>query len=191
MKNPLCRMCGEAVQHIICECKKLAQREYRRRDDTVAKLVHWKLCEKHNLERKEKWYEHCPEGAVKDDNVKLIWDINIQCDNVIEARRPDLILVDKKAKSYVIIGVAIPGDCRIHEKDIEKIGKYQKLKRELERLWSLKKVEVVPVVVEALGCISNVQIVQKSVLEAVQSSVRQQNIPLLSYVFSDPSFSIG
>ena len=191
MKNPLCRMCGEAVQHIICECKKLAQREYRRRDDTVAKLVHWKLCEKHNLERKEKWYEHCPEGAMKDDNVKLIWDINIQCDNVIEARRPDLILVDKKAKSYVIIGVAIPGDCRIHEKEIEKIGKYQKLKRELKRLWSLKKFEVVPVVVEALGCISNVEIVQKSVLEAVQSSVRQQNIPLLSYVFSDPSFSIG
>ena len=191
MKNPLCRMCGEAVQHIICECKKLAQREYRRRDDTVAKLVHWKLCEKHNLERKEKWYEHCPEGATKDDNVKLIWDINIQCDNVIEARRPDLILVDKKAKSYVIIGVAIPGDCRIHEKEIEKIGKYQKLKRELKRLWSLKKFEVVPVVVEALGCISNVEIVQKSVLEAVQSSVRQQNIPLLSYVFSDPSFFIG
>ena len=192
-ENPLCRMCGErgeTVQHIICECKKLAQREYKRRHDTVAKLVHWKLCEKHNLERKEKWYEHCPEGAVKDDNVKLIWDINIQCDNVIEARRPGLILVDKKAKSYVIIGVAIPGDCRIHEKEIEKIGKYQKLKRELKRLWSLKKVEVVPVVVEALGCISNVQIVQKSVLEAVQSSVRQQNIPLLSYVFSDPSFSI-
>ena len=184
-------MCGEAVQHIICECKKLAQREYRRRDDTVAKLVHWKLCEKHNLERKEKWYEYCPEGAVGDDDVKLIWDINIQCDNVIEARRPDLILVDKKAKSYVIIGVAIPGDCRIHEKEIEKIGKYQKLKRELKRLWSLKKFEVVPVVVEALGCISNVEIVQKSVLEAVQSSVRQQNIPLLSYVFSDPSFSIG
>ena len=57
-ENPLCRMCGERgeiVQHIICECKKLAQREYKRRHDTVAKLVHWKLCEKYNLERKEKW----------------------------------------------------------------------------------------------------------------------------------------
>ena len=157
-ENPLCRMCGErgeTVQHIICECKKLAQREYKRRHDTVAKLVHWKLCEKHNLERKEKWYEHCPEGAVEDDHVKLIWDINIQCDNVIEARRRDLILVDKKAKSCVIIGVAIPGDCRIHEKEIEKIGKYQKLKRELKRLWSLKKVEVVPVVVKALEWYKN------------------------------------
>ena len=104
--------------------------EYKRRHGTVAKLVHWKLRDKHNLERKEKWYEHCPERAVEDDDVKLIWDINIQCDNVIEARRPDLILVDKKAKLCVIIDVAIPGDCRMREKEIEKIEKYQNLKRE-------------------------------------------------------------
>ena len=190
LENQLRRMCGErgeTVQHIICECKKLAQREYKRRHDTVAKLVHWKLCEKHNLERKEKWYEYCPEGAVGDDDVKLIWDINIQCDNVIEARRPDLILVDKKVKSGVIIDVAIPGDCRICEKEIEKIQKYQNLKRELKRFWSLKKVEVVPVVVGALGCISkgfsgwmdtlgiklNVGMVQKSALFGTTTILRK------------------
>ena len=42
-ENPFCRMCGErgeTVQHIICECKKLAQLDYKRRHDTVAKLVH-------------------------------------------------------------------------------------------------------------------------------------------------------
>ena len=122
------------------------------------------MYEKHNFERKEKWYEHCPEGAVEDDEVKLIWDINIQCDNVIEARRSHL-------KLCVIIDVAIPGDCRIREKEIKKIGKYP-------RFWSVKKVEVVPVVVGALGCIIkgfsgwmdtvdtklNVGMVQKSVL---------------------------
>ena len=48
----------------------------------------------------------------------------------MEARRPDLILVDKKAKSRVIIGAAIPGNCRIRKKEIEKIEKYQNLKRE-------------------------------------------------------------
>ena len=136
------------------------------------------MYEKLNLERKEKWYRHCPEGVVEVDDGNLIWDINIQCDNVIEARRHDLILVDKKAKSCVIIDVAVPGDCRIREKEIEKIETYQNLKRELKRLWSLKKVEVVPVVVGALGCISkgfsgwmgtlgiklNVGMVQKSVL---------------------------
>ena len=91
---------------------------------------------------------------MEDDDVKLIWEINIQYDDVIEARRPDLFLVDKKKKSCVIIDVAIPGDCRICEKEIEKIKKYQNLKRELKSFWSLKKVEVVPVVVGALECIS-------------------------------------
>ena len=87
MENPLCGMCGEmgeTGQHIICKYKKLTQGEYKRRHDAVAKLVHWKLCENHNLERKEKWYEHCPEGAVEEDDAKLIWDINIQFDNVID-----------------------------------------------------------------------------------------------------------
>ena len=73
----MCGERGETVQHIIYECKKLAQREYKRRHDTVAKLIHQKLCEKHNLESKEKWYEECPEGAVEDDDVKFIWHINM------------------------------------------------------------------------------------------------------------------
>ena len=138
------------MQHIICECKRLVQLEYKRRHDTVAKLVHWKLCEKHNLERTERWYEHCPKGVVENYDVKLIWDINIQCNNIIEAGRPDLILVDKKGKSCVIVDIAVPGDCRV----LEKIEKYQNLKIEMKRLQSLKRVEIVPVVVGALGCIN-------------------------------------
>ena len=47
----------------------------------------------------------------------------------MKARRPNLILVDKKPKSCIIIDVTVPGDCRIREKEIEKIEKYQDLKR--------------------------------------------------------------
>ena len=56
----MCGERGETVQHIICESKKLVQRQYKRRHNTVTKLIHWKLCEKYNLERKEKRYKHCP-----------------------------------------------------------------------------------------------------------------------------------
>ena len=44
--SPLCRMCGkrgESIQHIVAECEKLAQRDYKRRHDNVAKKVHWEL----------------------------------------------------------------------------------------------------------------------------------------------------
>ena len=106
---------------------------------SLLRMIHWKLCEKHNLNRSDKWYEHCPEGVVEDESTKLIWDINIQCDNLIEARRPDLIIIEKKTKEAVIIDVAVPGDCRVCQKENEKVEKYQDLKRELKWLWTLRK----------------------------------------------------
>ena len=46
--------------------------------------------------------------------LKLFWDMNIQCDNVIEARRPDIVIIDKKEKSCIIIDIAVPADGRAH-----------------------------------------------------------------------------
>ena len=48
--------------------------------------------------------------------------------------------------------VAIPGDSRIQQKEVERITKYQDLKIEVERLWE-RKATVVPVVIGALGAI--------------------------------------
>ena len=153
--SPLCRMCGkriESVQHIVSECEKLAQKEYKRRHDNVAKKIHWDLCKRNGLEHQEKWYEHTPHGALENDDVKLLWDINIQCDNVIEARRPDIVLIDKKERACNIVDIAVPADCRVEEK--EKVEKYQDLKREIGRLWRMRKVQVVPVVIGALGSVT-------------------------------------
>ena len=57
--SPLCRLCGEKdemINLIISECNKLAQKEYKRRHDNIARLVHWKLCCKYGIDRSEKWY---------------------------------------------------------------------------------------------------------------------------------------
>ena len=59
-------------------------------------------------------------------------------------------MVEKKR--VWIIDVAIPGDGRIEEKELEKISKYQDLKIEIERLWE-KQATVVPVVIGSLGVI--------------------------------------
>ena len=127
------------MQHLVCGCEKLAQKGYKRRHDNVAKKVHWDLCKKNGLEHTEKWYEHVPEGVVKNEEVKIVWDINVQCDNVIEARRPDIIVIDKKEQKGLIIDIAVPADVRVEEKEREKVEKYQDLKREIGRLWNLKK----------------------------------------------------
>ena len=58
--------------------------------------------------------------------------MNIQSDNIIVERRPDIAIVNKMEEAPIIIDVAIPGDKRIIEKKKEKIEKYQNLKREIQ-----------------------------------------------------------
>ena len=75
------------------------------------------------LEHNEKWYDHAPEKAVENEEIKVLWDINIQCDNLIEARQPDLTVIDKKEQKVIIIGIAVPADVRVEEKEKEKVKK--------------------------------------------------------------------
>ena len=106
------------------------------------------------MERAEKWYEHEPEGIVETEEVKVLWDFMIQCDHVIECRKPDIVVVDKCEKRCLIIDIAIPGDNRVGKKEEEKIEKYQQLRHEIAILWGMKKVDVIPVVIGALGAVS-------------------------------------
>ena len=145
---------GESVQHITSGCEKLAQKEYKRRHDNVAKKVHWDICKNKGLEHSEKCYEHASEGAVENEEIKVLWDINIQRDNLIEAKRPELIVIDKKEQKGIIIDIAVPADVRVEEKEKEKVEKYQDLKREIRRLWKFRNVEIAPVVIGALGSVS-------------------------------------
>ena len=104
----------------------MAQKEYKRRHDNMENKVHWFfffLKKKNGLERTEKWYEHIPEGVVENEEVKLLWDINVQRDNVIEPRRPDIIVINKKERKGIIIYIAVPADVRVWEKEKEKVEK--------------------------------------------------------------------
>ena len=48
-QNSKCKLCGdrdETIHHIISECSKLAQKEYKARHDWVGKLINWEMCKK-------------------------------------------------------------------------------------------------------------------------------------------------
>ena len=96
---------------------------------------------------------HKPEGVIENDHVKLLWDFNIQTSTYIQARRPDVVVVDRDKKTCNIIDIAVPGDAGIVEKEKEKVEKYQDLRREVTRLWNVKA-KVVPIVVGALGAVT-------------------------------------
>ena len=138
--DSLCRMCrkvDESIDHIVNGCCKLAQKEYKRSHDNLGKILHWKLARKCNFEAGDKCYEHEPESVLENEDYKILWDFSIQTDHVMEARRPDLVGVDKKERSCEIIDFAVPGDSRI-EKEKDKVEKYQDLGRELRKIWNVK-----------------------------------------------------
>ena len=91
---------------------------------------------------------------LESENFKTLRHFTIQCDRKIEARRLDLVFTDKKKREVVIIDVAIPGDDRVKDKELEKLEKYQQLKDEIAKVWCMWKVIVVTVVIGAVEAIS-------------------------------------
>ena len=84
---------------------------------------------------------HNPAPLLENDSYKLLWDFNIQTDHLIPARRPNLIIINKKKKKKricKIVNFAVPADHRINLKEIEKKDKYRDLARELKNLWNIK-----------------------------------------------------
>ena len=115
---------------MISKCSKLAQRGYNARHDWVDKGIHWEMCKKLKFELTNKWYMHNPAPLLENTTHKLQWDFNIQTDHLIPARRPDLIIINKKKRTCKIVDFAVPADHRIKLKECEKREKYLDLARE-------------------------------------------------------------
>ena len=132
------RVCGaadETVVHIVSECSKQVQKEYKQvRHDNVAKMLHWKLCEKWGFSKAEKWYIHKPEKVLESESCKILWDFPIQADKTLEHNRPDITVIDKKNKKFILIDPACPFDTCIEKKKEDKCANYSELKYEIAKI---------------------------------------------------------
>ena len=155
----MCRLCGdrdETINHIISECSKLAQKEYKARYDWVGKVIHWEMCKKFKFDHTNKWYIHNPAPVLENDTHKLLWDFDIQTDHLISARRPDLIIINKRKKKKrksPKLSTLLSLQTTIKLKDCEKRDKYLDLARELKELWNMKGT-IIPIVIDAFGTVT-------------------------------------
>lgn len=51
------------------------------------------------------------------------------------------MFVGKKKKEVKITDMAIPGDARVKDKEVEKLEKYQLVKEEIGKLWEMGKAD--------------------------------------------------
>ncbi len=76
------------------------------------------MCKKFKFDHMNKWYMH--NLVLENDVHKLLWDFDIQTDHLISARRPDLIIINKKKKNEITcrsVDFAVPTDHRIKLKE--------------------------------------------------------------------------
>ena len=98
-QNSKCRLHGDrdkTINHIISECSKLAQKEYKTRNNWVGKVIHWEMCKKFKFDHMNKWDMHNPAPVLENNPHKLLWDFDIHTDHLISARRPDLIIINNR-----------------------------------------------------------------------------------------------
>ena len=84
------------VNHIISICSTLVQNECKTRHDWVGKVMLSELCKRLKFDHSHKWYIHETQSALENKTHKIAWDLGIQTDLLILARRLDQELIDKK-----------------------------------------------------------------------------------------------
>ena len=80
---------------------------------------------------------HNPAPVLENNTHKLLWDFDLHTDRLISARRPDLIIINRKMRTCKIVDYAVPADHRVKLKENEKKDKYLDFARELKNLWQL------------------------------------------------------
>ena len=86
------------------------------------------------------------------DTHKLLQDFDIQMYHLISARRPDLMIINKKKKKKKICKIvdsAVPADHRVKLREIDKKDEYFDLAWEMKKLWNMK-VRIIPAVIGVL-----------------------------------------
>ena len=61
----------ETINHIISECSKIAQKEYKTRHDWVSKVIQWEMSKILKFDHTNKWYMHNLASVQKNDAYKL------------------------------------------------------------------------------------------------------------------------
>ena len=111
-----------------------------------------------------------PHAVEETNDIKILRDFNIHTDKHIKHRRPDIVVHNKREKMVSIIDVAIPADIRVKTKYTEKLEKYTDLGHEIKRIWQLKVVKIIPIIIGALGAIP----------KETEVALKKINVPILS-----------
>ena len=108
-------------------------KEYVKRHDGLAKIIHQKLIEAAEL--------------IDDKSPHYKYNRSILTDNTIPFNRPDITFMNKKTKNTFSIDIAVPNTHNLAKTITDKQNKYQELAKEICAVWKQKAAQVIPIVI--------------------------------------------
>ena len=183
-QNSKCRLRGdrdETIHHIISECSKLAQKEYKTRHDWVGKVIHWEMCKKFNFDHTNKWYMHNPTAVLENDTQTPVglWHTN-GSPNFGQKIRP----YSNQQKFGNLQNCRLCCTSWAQNKTVRKWekDKYLDLARELEKLWNMK-VTIIPIGTIIKGLLKEVEDLEVGGrMETIQTTALLRMIRILRRV---------
>ena len=67
-----------------------------------------------------------PKPVYEEEDVTVLWNQAVNTDREVTTNKPDIIIKNKKEKTYTLIDVTIPADRNVVQKEAEKKLKYKR-----------------------------------------------------------------
>jgi hypothetical protein len=103
-----CRACGKApetIEHVLAGCSRWLANLYIDRHDSVARNLHYRICEKYDL--KPSHYSQRVENIMENDRVKVYWGQPVQTKAIVRHNKPDIVIFEKTSQKCTVIEVAV------------------------------------------------------------------------------------
>ena len=92
-------------------------------------------------------------GLVMMVRCRFWWDRSVDTTQNMGHIRPDVVVVDRRNKEWIIVDFSVPLDRNVESKEDEKISNYSPLGKEIIKMQRVSSM-IVPVVVGSLGVVS-------------------------------------
>ena len=76
---------------------------YKQRHGRIGRIIQWSILKCFNYTVSRNYWDHVPTSVVENNDMKVLWDVNIYTDHLITARCPDIVVIDKLQKAVQIV----------------------------------------------------------------------------------------
>eukprot|EP00957_Ditylum_brightwellii_P039377 2978291-Ditylum_brightwellii.AAC.1 len=130
----------QTIPHIASRCDMLCNTKYTKKYNKVCRYLHWCILQDEGCQVVPNWRQYKAEETpfiCFDTECTLRYNITQRVGHAIAANRPDLVVLDKKKRTALLINVTCPMDINMVTAAATKYKKYCDLKSAMKKQYEL------------------------------------------------------